>query len=434
MWSILFFILVSALGFRMAFKNFKRIYFAIQLGKSEDVTGEKLARWRNVFLVAFGQKKMFKLWKPALLHLFIYIAFLITQLELIEIMFDGLFHQHRLFSKPLGGLYTFIISFLEVLSVLAFIATFIFLYRRNILKIARFQKPEMTTWPKLDANLILVGELLLIIGVFTMNGAEQALAKNYSFTELSHSFAISSWLGPALFGAKSEASLHVLERGGWWLHYLVVLGFLNYLPFSKHLHIFFAFPNTYFAKNGPRGEMENIPEIMNEVKSMMGLQPENATSVDANIEFGAKDIFDLPKRVLLGAYSCTECGRCTSVCPANITGKKLSPRKIMMDIRDRCEEVSKNISGGAFDKDKYDDGKSLFNYISSEEINACTTCQACVEACPVLINPLEPILELRRYEILTQSKGPASWTSMFNSLENNGSVWAMSQSRAAWRE
>ncbi|MEO5582450.1 MAG: (Fe-S)-binding protein, partial [Saprospiraceae bacterium] len=247
-------------------------------------------------------------------------------------------------------------------------------------------------------------------------------------------FALSSWAGPLFLDHYSIGTLKFLERAGWWMHYLVVLGFINYLPYSKHLHILLAFPNTYFAKLQPRGEMGNIPVIMHEVKSMLGLSagPSTETATTDLPEFGAKDIFDLPRRTLLGAYSCTECGRCTAVCPANITGKKLSPRKIMMDIRDRMEEVGSNLSTGKYDRQNYDDGKSLFDYITPEELHSCTTCNACVEACPVLIDPLEPILELRRNEILSQSKGPQNWLSMFNSLENNGCVWPMSESRTAW--
>jgi heterodisulfide reductase subunit C len=435
MWSVLFFILISVLGFGLAFRNFKKIYAAIQLGKDEMPIGDKALRWKNVVLIAFGQKKMFKLTIPALLHLFIYVAFLITQVELLEILVDGLLNTHRAFSPFLGGFYDFIISFLELLSLLAFVATVAFLWRRNVLKVKRFQSPELKSWPFRDANIILIGEIALLIGVFSMNGAEQTLAAKYGINDFSHSFAVSTYLMPAILGGFSENSLHLLERAGWWLHYLVVLGFLNYLPVSKHLHIFLAFIHTYFARLNPRGEMENIPVITNEVKSMLGLPTEQPSgNADTSTEFGVKDIFQLPKRVLLSAYSCTECGRCTAVCPANITGKKLSPRKIMMDIRDRCEEVSSNINTAVQSKEKYDDGKSLFNYIGSEELYACTACNACVEACPILINPLEPILEMRRYEILTESKGPAEWTAMFTSLENNGSVWAMSESRAKWSE
>ena len=259
--------------------------------------------------------------------------------------------------------------------------------------------------------------------------------------------AVSSWLGPALFGGLDVASLQIVERFGWWLHILVVFGFITYLPHSKHLHIFFAFPNVYFSKRQSRGEMDNMPEIMNEVKSMMGLVEDSGAEMTDDIpEFGAKDVFDLSWKTMLEAYTCTECGRCTSVCPANMTGKKLSPRKIMMDIRDRADEIGRNLKKGDVEmirqdrrsedktltKENYDDGKSLFDLITKEELYACTTCNACVEACPVMISPVQPILEMRRYDILTNSAGPSDWLPMFNSIENGGSVWQMPDARDAW--
>ncbi len=432
--SILLFVILSVIGFGFAFKNYKKIFRNIGLGKPEGPLDRHPARAKNMILMALGQKKMFKLWKPAILHLFIYVAFLLTQIELIEILLDGLLGKHRLFSSSLGGFYTFLISFIEILSILALVATVIFLWRRNVLKLNRFHKPEMKNWPTLDANLILIGEIILVSAIMTMNGAEQVLKiKDTGFETHAGRFVISRWLGPFLLGGFNVETLHILERLGWWLHYIIVLGFINYLPYSKHLHIFLAFPNTYFAKLSPRGEMDNIPVVMNEVKSMLGLQPETLSNNSTELpEFGAKDIFDLPKRVILSAYSCTECGRCTAVCPANLTGKKLSPRKIMMDIRDRSEEIGNTLDVGSQHIKTYDDGKSLFSYITPEEIHACTTCQACVEACPVMINPMEPILELRRNEILSQSKGPAHWTAMFNSLENSGCVWPMAESRTSW--
>lgn len=436
-----------------AWGNFMKIRRNINLGRDEIIEGNSGERWKNVLLVAFGQKKMFKNMIPAVLHLFIYVAFLFTQVELIEILVDGIFGVHRFFAPYLGVLYPIIISFIEILSLLALIATVAFLARRNILKIARFQKPELKGFPSLDANIILLLEILLVFAIFCMNGADSTLQlKGEEHYHPVGSFAITSWLGPALLGGWDTHLLVGLERFGWWLHYFVVLGFLNYLPFSKHLHVIFAFPNTYFSKLTSRGEMENMPAIMNEVRSMMGMPaietaaPTPSVSEGEMPAFGANDVFGLSWTNVLSAYSCTECGRCTAACPANITGKKLSPRKIMMDVRDRADEVGKKLDSGSaeyinkqeFPNDtvltakNFSDGRSLFDYTTPEEIHACTTCNACVEACPVLINPLDIILQMRRYEILTLSQGPSDWVPMFTSLENSGCVWQMPVEREAW--
>jgi heterodisulfide reductase subunit C len=432
MQSIIF-ILVTGISAFFALRQFAKIRRNILLGKAETLTDEPSERWRNVFLVALGQKKMFKQWFPAVLHLFIYTAFVITQIELIEIFVDGIIGTHRIFAPYLGGFYTFVISFIEVLSVLAFVATVTFLLRRNVFRVKRLNQAELNGFPRRDANLILLGEIVLITGIFCMNGADIVLQSRLPEHYHSTGFlAVSGWLGHLLFGGLSTSALIIVERFGWWLHFLTVLGFLCYLPFSKHLHILLAFPNVYFARLKPRGEMDNMPVIMNEVKSMMELEVEASEEAPEVTHFGAKDVMDLPWTTLLNAYTCTECGRCTEACPANITGKKLSPRKIMMDIRDRMEEVGHNLDAKTHTIENYDDGKSLFDHISREEIHACTTCNACVEACPVMINPLLPILELRRYEILTESAGPTDWLPMFNSVENSGAVWQMTSSRDAW--
>ncbi len=451
------FIALLFVTFGIAFRKYAQLRRNILLGKDVEIKGDTGERTKNMLLIAFGQKKMFKRIIPAIMHLFIYVAFLFTQIELIEVFVDGLSGNHRIFRPMLGGVYTALISFIEILSVGAFIATLVFLIRRNLLKIPRFHKDEMTGWPKLDGNLILYAEILLLIGIFSMNGADEVLynqahshAVGAEGVQGSFGFAVSQWMGPALFGGMSVGALEIIERMGWWLHITVVFAFLNYLPYSKHLHILLAFPNVFYSKLTSRGEMENMPSIMNEVKSMMGLIPESEVAAEGNMDdlpkFGASDVFDLTWKNMLDAYTCTECGRCTSVCPANITGKKLSPRKIMMDVRDRAEEIGKNLDTNNLElivadkkegatkltKEIYDDGKSLFDYITNEEIHACTTCNACVEACPVMIDPLDIILKLRRHEILDLAAGPSDWTPMFTSIENSGSVWQIPDARDKW--
>lgn len=429
----LIFIAVAGVAGWFSWKGFAAVRRNILLGKDERIADRPADRWRNVVLIALGQRKMFKLTLAAVLHLFIYVAFVITQIELIEIFVDGIFGTHRFFAPMLGWFYTFIISTIEVLSVLALAATVVFLARRNVLNISRFRKPELKGFPMRDANLILLGEITLVTGIFCMNGADKVLqspgAGHYFQTG---NFAVSTWLGPALFGGLDEPALIAVERFGWWLHIFTVFGFLVYLPYSKHLHILLAFPNTWFAKLTPKGEMENMPEVQKEVRIMLGMeQPDPAAGAELP-EFGANDVFSLSWKNVLDAYTCTECGRCTASCPANLTGKKLSPRKVMMDVRDRAEEIGRALDAGA-SRENFNDGKTLFDRISPEELHACTTCNACVEACPVLINPLDIILKMRRHEILTQSAGPNEWLPMFNAIENAGAVWQMPVERDAWR-
>jgi heterodisulfide reductase subunit C len=427
--SILF---VVTIGF--AGKNLKSIYRNINLGKDWKPVSTFSERCKNVLIIAFGQKKMFKKWLPALFHFFIYVAFVFTQIELIEILCDGFTGSHRVFLPLLGSFYIFLINFIEFLSVLALISTVIFLARRNLMKLPRFQSNDLKGWPTSDANLILFLEILLVVFIFLMNSADVTLHSD------AYHFYLSGFLVPYL-QFLNTSNLEILERIGWWGHILVVFGFLTYLSFSKHLHIIFAFINTYFANTQPRGKLENMPEVMDEVKSLLGFS-ENTNSTNVVSDFGSNDVFNLSWKNILDAYTCTECGRCTEVCPANLTGKKLSPRKIIMDIRDRADEVGKKLDTGnnSFCIDKslplspgnFSDGLSLFSFISPEELHACTTCNACVEACPVLINPLEPIIKMRRFEILTMSSGPADWVSLFNSLENNQAAWALSADRSAW--
>jgi ferredoxin len=425
--------------FYLAFKKAKKIYQNIKLGresKSDDNTGERI---KNMLLIAFGQQKMFQNMIPALLHLCLYIAFVITQIELIEIFMDGAFGTHRILyhtfheNSIFNFIYTTTISFIEIGSILAFIATIAFLDRRNLLKLPRFTKPEMMGWPTKDANLILIFEIYLITCIFSMNIADQAMYMNENGH--GYGFLVSGFLAP-MFQNLPHTVLEIWERLGWWGHIIGVFGFMIYLPHSKHLHILLAFPNTYLAKLTPNGQLSNLEAVTKEIKIMMNPDTAFAAPAEADVapvKFGAKDVFDLSQKSLLDAYTCTECGRCTSACPANQTGKKLSPRKIMMDTRDRLEEVGRNIDANA---GKFvDDSRSLLDYISVEELRACTTCNACVQECPVLINPLDIIMELRRHLILEESNSPDEWNGMFANIENNSAPWQFSQQdRLKWEE
>lgn len=434
--SIIFTVLLIGAS-TLFFINAKKIRRNILLGKDVNLTDNRGERLKIMVLVALGQKKMFTRPIPALLHLFLYAAFVITQIELIEIIFDGVTGSHRAFRASLGGFYTFMVSFIEILSVLAFIGTIAFLARRNLLKVPRLVKSELNGWPKLDANIILIMEFTLICFIFMMNGADEVLySRGQSHAENlgddSLRLSISKYLGPMIYGNMPTPGLHVIERIGWWGHIIMVFGFLNYLPISKHLHILLAFPNTYFSNLKPKGEFKNLFEVTDVVKPNFDPSYQPVLDPNAPVKFGVKDVQDLTWKQLLDAYSCTECGRCTSSCPQNITGKKLSPRKIMMDTRDRLEEVGKNI-----DKHKgtfVDDGKSLLgDYITAEEIWACNTCNACVQECPVNIDPLAIIVGLRQQLVLEQSSAPNELNGMFSNLENNGAPWQFSPAdRANW--
>ena len=439
--SSILFIVLSLVGFGFFAWNANKIRANILLGRAVDRTDNKAERWKTMILVALGQKKMFTRPIPALLHFALYAAFVITQIELIEIIADGVSGSHRMFRPALGGFYTFMVSFIEVLSVLAFIATFAFLSRRNLIKLPRLNMKEMAGWPKKDANMILIMELVLVTFIFMMNGADEVLySKGLSHAENlndgSLGLTISSWMGPILFGGMEEHSLHLIERIGWWGHIVMVFSFLNYLPYSKHLHILLAFPNTYYSNLEKKGKFTNLEAVTKEVKLMMDptADPYAVTEGEPEIvAFGAKDVTDLSWKNLLDAYSCTECGRCTSNCPANITGKLLSPRKIMMDTRDRLVEVGENIRKNGKD---FTDGKSLIgDYISEEEIWACTSCNACVEACPVNIDPLSIIIDLRRSLVMEDSKMPTELAGMLTNIENNGAPWQFSQAdRLKWAD
>ncbi len=439
--SSIIFIILSILGFGLFTKNALQIRQNILLGRDLDRTDNKAERWKIMALVALGQKKMFARPIPAMLHMAIYLAFVITQIELIEIIVDGVVGSHRIFRPFLGGFYTFMVSFIEVLSVLAFIATIAFLSRRNLLKLPRLNMKELAGWPKKDANLILIMEITLITFIFMMNGADEVLySKGWSHAmnlgEGSLGLTVSSWFGPMLFGGMAEDSLHLIERIGWWGHLMMVFSFLNYLPYSKHLHIVLAFPNTWYSNLNKKGRLTNLESVTNEVKLMMDPNADPYAAQDENavpVSFGAKDVTDLTWKNLLDAYSCTECGRCTSSCPANITGKLLSPRKIMMDTRDRLVEVGEGIRKNGKD---FKDGKSLLiDYISEEEIWACTSCNACVEACPVNIDPLSIIIDLRRNLVMEDSKMPTELAGMFTNIENNGAPWQFAQAdRLNWAD
>ena len=434
------FAIVLIIGVGFFVKNVKKIIRNINLGQKVNRNDNTIARWKNMMLIALGQKKMFTRPIPAILHFTLYAAFIITQIELLEIIVDGLFGTHRFFKTGLGGFYTFLISFIEILTVLALLGTLAFLSRRNLLKLPRFNKAEMLGWPTKDANLILIMEIVLVTCIFTMNGTDEvlySLGKSHYEGIGSFNFSVSQYLGPAIFGGMSESALHILERVGWWGHFLMVIAFLNYLYFSKHLHILLAFPNTYFADLNAKGKFDNLESVTNEVKLMMDpnadpfAAPANPDAVPA--KFGASDVQDLNWVQLLNAYTCTECGRCTSACPANITGKKLSPRKIMMDTRDRLEEVGKNIDAnkGIF----IPDNKSLLNdYITTEELWACTSCNACVEECPINISPLSIIMDMRRYLVMEQSAAPMELNAVMTNIENNGAPWQYNQQdRVNWR-
>ena len=408
-------------------KNVGRIRRNILLGRDVDRSDNASGRRANMLRVAFGQSKMQARPIAGFLHFIIYASFLIINIEVLEIIIDGIFGTHRYFAHFLGGAYNVIISFFEILAVATIVTVVIFWWRRNVGKLDRFHKPEMEGWPFKDANIILYIEVALMFALLNMNAVEE------NFTSSEHSFIVSHSIAP-LWSGHSDSSLHLMERFFWWIHIAGILAFLNYLPFSKHFHIILAFPNTYYANLEAKGRFANNATVTKEVKLMMDptADPFAAPPSDGPIEkFGAKDAMDLSWVNLLNAYTCTECGRCTSECPANLTGKKLSPRKIMMDTRDRIDEIGKNIeTNGEFKED----GKTLLgDYITQEELWACTSCNACVQACPVDIDPLNIIMQLRNFATMEESSAPAELNAMMTNVENNGAPWPFSQmDRANW--
>ena len=427
--SQIIFVVLALAGISLFAFNAMKVIRNIKLGKAIDRSDQPQKRILTTLKVAFGQTKMAARPIPFLLHLVVYLGFVIINIEVLEIVIDGAFGTHRVFAG-LGNTYNFLIGSFEWLAAGVWLACVIFLIRRNILKIKRFFGVEMTPWPKSDANLILVIEILLMSAFLLMNAADaklQALGAGHYIT--AGAFPVSVYLQNML--PDGVNSLIMIERVCWWFHIIGIFAFLNYLPYSKHFHILLAFPNTYFSNLEPKGEFTNMESVTNEVKAM--LDPSFTPVETAPGKFGAKDIHDLSWVHLMNAYTCTECGRCTSVCPANITGKLLSPRKVMMDTRDRMEEVGKNIDKHGVD---HIDGKSLLDdYITREEIWACTTCNACTEACPINIDPLAIIMDLRGYAVMEESVAPASINTMLGNVENNGAPWKYSPAdRLNWAD
>ncbi|MEH6538035.1 MAG: 4Fe-4S dicluster domain-containing protein [Psychroserpens sp.] len=436
----LLFAIALVIGIGYFARNIKKLMRNIKLGRDADVSDNKSQRWKNLAMIALGQSKMVKRPIAGFLHVIVYVGFVIINIEVLEIIIDGLFGGGLLYDGHRIGLsvlpasvYGFLIGSFEILAVLVFVSVVLFWLRRNVMRLKRFLSSEMKGWPKNDGNNILYFEMVLMTLFLVMN------ATDVEFQAMDSGSIISQYISP-WFSGFSENTLHLIERSAWWLHILGILIFLNYLYFSKHLHILLAFPNTYYGKLTPKGQFENLEAVTNEVKMMMdpnvdpfAAAPEGAET-DVPAKFGASDVQDLSWLNLLNAYTCTECGRCTSECPANQTGKKLSPRKIMMDTRDRMEEVGKNIDAnkGEFK----DDGKQLLgDYITNEELWACTSCNACVEACPISIDPLNIIMQMRQYLVMEQSAAPLELNNMMTNIENNGAPWPYNQmDRLNWKD
>lgn len=436
--NVLFVVLLAA-GFGFFAKNVKKLVRNIRLGRNVNRSDNPSARWNNMAMIALGQSKMVRRPVAGLLHIIVYVGFVLINIELLEIIIDGVFGTHRLFAF-MGGFYNFLIGSFEVLALGVIVSVTIFWIRRNIIKLWRFAHGDLKGWPKNDANYILYFETVLMLLFLTMNAADHYLQGiGFGHYHAAGAFPVSGLLSP-IFGGMSPESVEIIERICWWMHISGILVFMNYLCYSKHLHILLAFPNTYFAKLEPKGKFDNLDSVTAEVKLMMDPNADPFAAAPPSAEgevpakFGASDVQDLNWVQLLNAYTCTECGRCTSSCPANLTGKQLSPRLIMMKTRDRLEEVGRNMdaNNGIF----VDDGKALLNdYITPEELWACTTCNGCVEACPVNIDPLSIIMDMRRYLVMEQSAAPTELNGMMSNVENNGAPWQYSQmDRLNWKE
>ena len=430
----IFFALILIAGIGYFVMNVRKLIRNIKLGKDIDRSDRKPERWKNMAKIALGQYKMVRRPVSGILHIVVYVGFILINIEMLEIVIDGLLGTHRVFQPIIGdALYGFLIGSFEILALLVLVAVTVFWFRRNIEKVKRFWNKEMEGWPKNDGNIILYFEMVLMTLFLVMN------ATDVHFQEAGVGNVVSQFVAPWFDGFSPEA-LHTIEKSAWWLHIVGILIFLNYLYYSKHLHILLAFPNTFFANLNPKGQFSNLEAVTKEVKMMMDpdadpyAMPEEGAEEGEPEKFGASDVTDLNWVQLMNAYTCTECGRCTSSCPANLTGKELSPRKIMMDTRDRLEEVGKNMdaNGGKF----VDDGKQLLNdYITPEELWACTSCNACVQECPVNIDPLSIIMEMRRYLVMEESAAPQELNMMMTNIENNGAPWQYSQmDRLNWKD
>ncbi|NNC69195.1 MAG: (Fe-S)-binding protein [Flavobacteriaceae bacterium] len=427
------FALLLIVGIGFFTRNIKKVIRNIKLGKPVDRSDNSSQRWKNMARIALGQSKMVSRPISGFLHVIVYLGFIIINIEVLEIILDGLLGTHRIFLPTLGaGFYGFLIGTFEILALLVFIAVIIFWLRRNIVKVKRFLNKEMKGWPKKDGNFILYFEMVLMALFITMNAADP------EFQQAGIGNIVSKFVAP-IFDGMNTATIHLIERGAWWLHIIGIFIFLNYLYYSKHLHILLAFPNTYFGSLKPKGQFDNLESVTREVKMMLDpnadpfATPSETETEEIPEKFGAEDVMDLNRIQLLNAYTCTECGRCTAACPANLTGKELSPRAIMMKTRDRLEEVGRNLNanGGEFK----DDGKKLLNdHITPEELWACTTCNACVEECPVSIDPLSIIMDMRRFLVMEQSAAPQELNMMMTNVENNGAMWQYNQmDRLNWK-